>query len=272
MSRGASTVIPGGVQSGSAHGGRVRSLGDRASLASMALMGMLALAPTSEVFASARSKNEEGNRLYRGKKYPEALKKYTEAQLEAPDSPQLHYNLGNVFYRQGEVEKAREEYRRALAAADRSLDPKAVYNLGNTFLSQEQYPEAVGAYQRALKLDPGDFDAKRNLELALLRLKEKQKQSQSSGDRQEKGRQQESGSQPRQSPSPSQEKEKQQAQGAGKDPRQQQKGNTPQPEKGSLTKEEAERILSALQEDEKANLKKRLEARQEEPKDVDEDW
>ncbi|HEU5180181.1 MAG TPA: tetratricopeptide repeat protein, partial [Candidatus Polarisedimenticolia bacterium] len=93
--------------------------------------------------ASARSQNEEGNRLYRQKQYDEAMKKYTEAQIQAPDSPQLHYNLGNVLFRQGEVDKAREEYRRALAAAQATLDPMALYNLGNTFFSQQQFPEAI---------------------------------------------------------------------------------------------------------------------------------
>ncbi|PYQ15007.1 MAG: hypothetical protein DMH00_00355 [Acidobacteria bacterium] len=228
---------------------------------------------TSPLLASARAKNAEGNHLYKEKKYPEALKKYTEAQLEAPDSPQLHYNLGNVFFRQGEAEKAREEYRRALAAADASLDPKAVYNLGNTFFNQQQFQEAASAYQRALKLNPRDQDAKRNLELALLRMKE-QKQQQPSQGKDQKQSPQPSGQQQQPEPSPSPQKEKQDPKahdGEKQDPQKQQK-QAASPQKGSLSREEAERILSALQEDEKANLKRRLESQQEEPKEVDEDW
>jgi tetratricopeptide (TPR) repeat protein len=220
--------------------------------------------------ASASSKNEEGNKLYKEKKYPEALKRYTEAQLEAPDSPQLHYNLGNVFFRQGEVEKAREEYRRALAAADASLDPRAVYNLGNTFFSQQQYPEAVEAYQRALKLTPKDMDAKRNLELALLAMKQQKQQQPSSGkdpdpDKKEKG------DESKPSPAGSDEKKDQQGQPKEKND-QQKKGPGERPQKGSLTKEEAERILSALQEDEKANMKRRLEAQKDQQATVEKDW
>ena len=43
-------------------------------------------------------------------------------------------------------------------------------------------------------------------------------------------------------------------------------------EKGSLTREEAERILNALQEDEKENMKKRLEKAKDEQKQVEKDW
>lgn len=235
----------------------------------LVLLGLAAVAALHPLLASARSKNEEGNRLYKAKKYAEALRRYTEAQLEAPDAPQLHYNLGNTLYRQGELEKARDEYRRSLAAGDRTLDREAVYNLGNAHLAQEQYQDAIAAYQRALKLNPGDSDAKRNLELALLGMRRKQQQQSSSGgERDRKGKQ-----------APSEQK-KEAAAGdkSGKpegsegrkesEDRKQGAGGA----KGNLSKEEAERILNALQEDEKANLRQRLEAARENQEKVEQDW
>ena len=248
----------------------------------MSRIGMTVLAPgvilsgaCGLALASARGKNEEGNRLYQEKKYPEAMKRYTEAQIEAPDSPQLHYNLGNVFFRQGEIEKAREEYRRALAAADASLDPRAIYNLGNTFFSQQQYQEAVNAYQRTLKLSPRDMDAKRNLELALLRMKQQQQQQQkqnpSQGKDQDKDRPQQ-GEKQKPDPSSGQDKNPKGASAQQQQDSKNQQSASPRPEKGELSREEAERILNALQEDEKANLKRRLQSQQEESKQVEEDW
>jgi len=234
-----------------------------------ALAGALALA-ASPAFASARSKNEEANKLYQEKKYAEALKRYTEAQLEAPDSPQLHYNLGNVFFRQGEMEKAREEYRRAIAAADATLDPKAVYNLGNTFFNQQQFQEAVQAYQRTLKLSPKDMDAKRNLELALLKMKQQQ-QPQKKNDSNQDSKQDpnKKGQEPKPSPEGDQ---KNRPQGSGQQQKQDQQSQGKRPQKGGLTKQEAEQILGALQEDEKENLKKRLAAQQDKPATVEKDW
>jgi len=228
---------------------------------------LLSVATVSPLFASARSKNEEGNRLYRQKKYDEALKRYTEAQKEAPDAPQLHYNLGNVLFRKGDLEKAGNEYRRALDSADPGLDPRAIYNLGNTFFTQQQYKDAVAAYQRTLRLNPSDPDAKRNLELALMRMKQQQKQQQQGGDKKDQEKQEQ---QKQEQPAPQQgEKkkqdpaEKQQPQGGAQNARK---------EKGSLSKEEAERILNALQEDEKENMKKRLAASKEDREEVEKDW
>jgi Ca-activated chloride channel homolog len=233
------------------------------------LAATLAFAP--EALASARSKNEEGNRLYREKKYDEALKRYTEAQLEAPDAPQLHYNLGNVLYRKGDLEKARDEYRRALASADPGLDPLSVYNMGNTFFSQQQYKDAVSAYQRALKLNPTDADAKRNLELALLRMKQQQQQQQPQrGDKNKKNEQN------KQEPQKGQDQKTggaaQEKQQSASQQDQQKPEDSPRKDKGSLTKEEAERILNALQDNEKEDMRKRLEKAKENQQDVEKDW
>jgi Ca-activated chloride channel family protein len=233
-------------------------------LSSLLAAALLVSAAATPLLASARSKNEEGNRLYKQKKYDEALKKYTEAQLEAPDAPQLHYNLGNVFFKKGDWEKARDEYRRALASADPGLDPRSVYNMGNTFFSQQQYKDAVSSYQRALKLNPSDADAKRNLELALLRMKQQQQKQQQQGNRKQdqKDQKQQSPSQQQKANNSGQEKQQEQ---------QQQQAPSPK-EKGGLSREEAERILNALQEDEKENLKKRLEQSKDEEQNVEKDW
>jgi tetratricopeptide (TPR) repeat protein len=250
---------------------RLQEIDGVGRIAAMGALAGLALLVATPAFASARSKNQEGNKAYQEKKYGEAMKRYTEAQLEAPDSPQLHYNLGNVFFRQGELEKAREEYRRALAAADATLDPKAVYNLGNTFFSQQQFPEAVDAYQRTLKLAPKDMDAKRNLELALLKMKQKQQPQNQNSKNSKQDQDKQNAGDPKNNPAGKDQKQEPGSQ----DPRQNQSRQQDQgkrPMRGGLTKEEAERILGALQEDEKDNLKKRLAAQQEKPETVEKDW
>ncbi len=233
------------------------------------LAAALTLAPAAPLLASARSANEEGNRLYRQKKYAEALKRYMEAQLEAPDEPRLHYNLGNVLFRQGESAKARDEFARALASADPSLDPSAIYNLGNTFFSQQKYQEAVSAYQRTLKLNPKDLDAKRNLELALLRMRQQKEQSQpQSGKGPQKNQPPSEGK--KESASPEQGQRGPGEEGEKKEDSKAQ--GEPQEVRGRLSKEEAERILDALQEDERDNLKARLQAAKEKQQDVEKDW
>ena len=40
------------------------------------------------------------------------------------------------------------------------------YNLGNTMFESKKYQESVDAYKNALRNNPGDMDAKHNLQLA----------------------------------------------------------------------------------------------------------
>lgn len=189
----------------------------------------------------AHRKNLEGNREYEAKAYDEALAAYTEAQVPAPDAPELHYDLGNVLYRKGDFEGAESAYRRALAAAPPAFAPDPSYNLGNALYRAERYDEAVSAYRRALEARPRDADARRNLELALRAL-EAQKQPQP-----EKPQPDDQGEdEPRPQPQPSNEPE----------PRPE-----PAPKSGEeMKKEQAERLLDRLHELEKEAMRKKPEA------------
>ncbi len=181
----------------------------------------------------AHRKNLEGNREYEAKAYDEALAAYTEAQVPAPDAPELHYDLGNVLYRKGNFEGAENAYRRSLTTAPSGFAPDASYNLGNALYRAERYDEAVSAYRRTLEARPGDADARRNLELALRAL-EAQKQPQP---------------QPQEQPQPDDEGEDE------PQPRPQ-----PPPRSGEeMKKEQAERLLDRLHELEKEAMRKKTE-------------
>ncbi len=188
----------------------------------------------------AHRKNLEGNREYEAKAYDEALAAYTEAQVPAPDAPELHYDLGNVLYRKGNFEGAENAYRRALTAAPPAFAPDASYNLGNALFRAERYDEAVSAYRRTLEARPGDADARRNLELALRAL-EAQKQPQPQPQPDDEG---ENEPQPQPSTQPDE-----------PEPRPQ-----PPPKSGEeMKKEQAERLLDRLHELEKEAMRKKTE-------------
>ena len=74
---------------------------------------VLLLAITLPFGGSAHRKTEEGNARYVEGLYEEALRAYTEAQVKAPEAPQLYYDIGNVLYRQGDYEGAAEAFTRA---------------------------------------------------------------------------------------------------------------------------------------------------------------
>ncbi|MGD8376226.1 MAG: tetratricopeptide repeat protein [Acidobacteriota bacterium] len=248
-----------------------------------------ALPAAAVLAAGPAEKVRRGNESYLAGDLEGALARYTDAQVDVPDSPVLHYNIGNVLFRQGDYERAMDEYRLAELSDDPALRRSARFNIGNArFLSQE-FDKAVEDYARVLRESPGDVDAKRNLELALRALEEEQQQQQQQQqddqqeqqDQQEQDPQQQDSQQPEESQdeqeSPAREDrrdEPQEQQEGSQEPEprekpadpQQAEGETPQQADGmqagepDLPEEEAARILDALKQEEKENMKRALRA------------
>jgi tetratricopeptide (TPR) repeat protein len=93
-----------------------------------------------------------------------------------PPDPRLSYNAGATQLAAGHEKRAVEQLEQAVAAIDAGeaadLDVAARYNLGTARLAADDAAGAVQAFKEALRRDPGDADAKHNLELALKRLEE----------------------------------------------------------------------------------------------------
>jgi Ca-activated chloride channel family protein len=203
-----------------------------------AALALFLLAPPARG-ASPRGLNEEGNRAYRKADLERALQAYTEAQVGAPRSPEIQYNLGNVFYRQQDYGRAADAYRKALESARGALARDAAFNLGNARFGAEDYAGAVSAYRGALEIDPSDREAKRNLEIALARLKPPPPGGGKDRD-EDKDRKDEKRGQP-----PS---------AAGGEPQPLPSDRQRAPAAGEIEREEAERLLDALAQEERDSL------------------
>ena len=77
-------------------------------------------------------------------------------------------NLGNVYYRLGQVDDARRLYERALALDPQN--PNVHYNLGNVYDDLEEYRTAIRFFESALRLRASNADAHFNLGLVHDRL------------------------------------------------------------------------------------------------------
>ena len=203
----------------------------------------------------AHRRTEKGNSLYTKGQNDPALSEYQKAQAALPEAPQLHYDIGNVLYRQENWAGAAEAYEHALGAAGPDLSARAAYNLGNALYHDEKYDEAVKAYTRALKGAPHDPDAKHNLEMALRALEvQKQKQQQQKQQPKEKNPEQQKNDQ---KPKPSGEGDDDKKPKDDKAPQDGPKDqNKPRDQKpGEMTKEEAQKLLDRLGDQEKQNVK-----------------
>lgn len=205
---------------------------------------------------------EKANRLYRAGKYEEAARIYQEVIRGGKVEPYVHYNLGTALLRLGRYQEAQQHLQQATREAEAELKQRTQYNLGNRYLEEarkgaagEQTTQlldaAIESYKHALRLDPGDMDAKWNLELAL-REREKQSQSPSGGANQERPRTQDEQDQ---SPAAG-------GQGGGQSQSQQPTGrgsNRGQNyEQRPMSQEEADRVLSAVEQDERELTREKL--------------
>jgi len=214
--------------------------------------------PPSAAAQPGRADVQEGNRLYREGRYDEAHEKYLEALRAAPDSPVIRFNVANALYQSDEFARAVDAYRGAIEAADPILEAQAWYNLGNALYRQQQVEGALEAYKEALRRNPGDTDAKHNLEVALEQL-QRQQQQQPQSDDPEDQENQDRQQQPREQPSGDEPPEENPEQEPGRDEQEEQQPDgdsqpetgeaDPQPQPGQMSREEAERLLQAITED-----------------------
>lgn len=77
---------------------------------------------------------------------------------------QMVFDKANQFYLNGEYSSAREEYQKIVNSGFESGE--LYYNLGNAFYKLGQIPSAILYYEKALILNPKDVDIQFNLELA----------------------------------------------------------------------------------------------------------
>lgn len=77
---------------------------------------------------------------------------------------QVVFDKANQLYLSGDYSSAREEYQKIINSGFESAE--LYYNLGNTFYKLGQIPSAILYYEKALILNPKDVDIRFNLELA----------------------------------------------------------------------------------------------------------
>jgi hypothetical protein len=116
-----------------------------------------------------------GRQLYEAGKFDEAYQAFSRAAAQ-DGNPAVRYNSGNAQYRMRHYLDATKSWQSAQGGTTR-LKEWTWFNLGNAFLRADEDAEGQGdhlrrsiaAYEEALRIDPGDQEAKWNLELALRR-------------------------------------------------------------------------------------------------------
>ena len=227
----------------------------------------------SSVFASERYHVKEGIKKYQKNEYMEAKKSFEAAKKEQPNNPIINYDIGNTLYKQGEFEKAKNEYGKALITKDKKLKQKVFYNLGNAAFKDNNFDEAVEYYKKALDLNPKDINSKYNLEFTkMIKASPQKKKQQCDKNCKEKEEKQKKAKAQKKEGDEGEDKKKgreeKESDEKGEDKQEQKSGDE---EKKEMSKEDAERLLQYYKDAEKDAAKQKKMKNPKLPQ-VEQDW
>ncbi|MDR2511463.1 MAG: aerotolerance regulator BatC [Bacteroidales bacterium] len=198
-----------------------------------------------------------GNEAYRDSNYTEAQIYYAKGLNIDSNNVCAYYNLANTLYKEGNYEMADTLYQAVQVASKLTSREKSeiLHNRGNISIQKEDYANAVKNYKEALKFNGRDKDTKYNLTYALNKLQ--QQQNQQDKDKQNKDNQDKQ---------KNQQNKEQQNKDQGQDKGQQQN------QLQQMSKEDAERILKAVENREKETLDKKKEVKVGQRGRIEKDW
>jgi Ca-activated chloride channel family protein len=254
-------------------------------------------------------KIREGNQLYQDGNYDGALDKYVDAQIDAPKIPQLDFNIAGVQYKRGKYNEASQLFEKVIKSDDIGMKAKSGFNLGNTMYRQGKMKEALECYKKTVdyinetasastELDALKNDAKYNYEYVEKKMKEQQQKQQNQDQKDQQQKEDQDKKDEQSDENKGEDKEKQEPQKDKQQPapedtqeknedkkdenqsrpdndkqKDQPEGQQQRPqEMKQMSKEEAERLLDALNQSEKEARAMVRDAQQHQHKSVEKDW
>ena len=172
----------------------------------------------------------EGNDLFNKQDFEKAEVEYRKALDTEVKSYEGAFNLGDALYKQKKFDEALQQFQ-SLAQNEKDKEKlgELYHNIGNTLLAMNKLDESIEAYKQSLRNRPNSQETKYNLEFA-----RKQKQDQQNQDQNQ-----------------DQNKDQQNKDQQNKDQQQQEQQAQPK-----ISKEDAQRLLEALEADEKKTQEK----------------
>lgn len=232
------------------------------------------------VFAQQeRSMARKGNRFYADSAYAEAEIAYRKALDENAMLREAQFNLANTAIRQEKFDEAIEQFEILASTSEDKAEYAEIYhNMGNAYLGKYQeslqdqekaksageiLDKSIEAFKQSLRRNPSDDETRYNLAVAQ-KLKEEGPPEQNQQDQQDQQDQED-----QQDEQDQQDQENQQDQQDQQDQEQQQ-----QPQPDEISKEDAEKILNAMMQEEKELQEEQKEKQKAKSRSrrVEKDW
>jgi Ca-activated chloride channel family protein len=217
-----------------------------------------------------RTHTRSGTKLFNNGNYTDAEASYRKALDKKNNFAPATFNLGNAIYKQpNRKEEAASQFELASKIlTDYKQRAYAFHNMGNSYMDAQKYKEAASAYKQALKINPNDQDTKYNLAYANEKLRAQNQNDNKNKDQNKENQEKKD----QENKDDKQEKNNDNDKQEGKD----QKENKDKKDEGEapkLSKEAAENILKALQNEEEKTQEK-MNKKQGRPVEVkiEKDW
>ena len=208
------------------------------------LLIMLLLAFQDARAQTDRKLIRQGNRQFRNQHYEEAEATYRKASAANAQNPEAQYNLGCALMAQQKDSMAMKCFQNsAQLHTDKQRKAQAYHNMGGILQQKKQFGEAAEAYKAALRNNPKDNETRYNLALCLKQMKNQPKQNQNQKKDENKDKN----------------KDKEKEKNENKNQKDQKQ---PEEKPEQMSKENAEQLLNAAMQQEKATQQRMKKAQQ----------
>lgn len=283
---------------------------------SMIITVVTLLAAWPAIAQQERKFIREGNELFEKQDFEKAEVEYRKAADKKANSFEAAFNMADALYKQKKYDEALEQFSAlAKQETDKERLGEIYHNIGNTLLAMEKTDESIEAYKNSLRNRPASEQTKYNLEFARHKQQQdQQNQDQNKDqnkdqnedqnkdnqdqnkdqnqDQQDQNKDQQDQNKDRQDQNKDQQNKDQQDQNKDQQNKDRQDQNKdqqnkndqnkdqqqqhPQQQQGKISKEDAERLLEALQNDEKNVQEKVQKQKAQEQKakkmKIEKDW
>lgn len=222
------------------------------------LLGLLLVSTFAALAQNDRTFIRQGNRQYRARKWTAAEVQYRKAIARNANNPQAVYNLGCALMMQQKDSLAMQQFAKSadLQTTNKIRRAKSFHNMGVIMQNHQEFAKAIECYKMALRNNPQDNETRYNLALCKHQLKnQKNRQNpnknKSGNDKNNKDKNKQNKNNKDQNKDQDKQKNNQ-----NKD-----KNNQSQkPEQDKMSRDNAEQLLNAAVQQEKATKQKMQKA------------
>lgn len=228
------------------------------------LLGLLLVSTVAALAQNDRTFIRQGNRQYRARKWTAAEVQYRKAIARNANNPQAVYNLGCALMMQQKDSLAMQQFAKSadLQTTNKIRRAKSFHNMGVIMHNHQEFAKAIECYKMALRNNPQDNETRYNLALCKHQLKnqknqQNQNKNKSGNDKNNKDK----NKQNKKNKDQNQNKDQNKDQDKQNNNQNKDKNNRSQkPEQDKMSRDNAEQLLNAAVQQEKATKQKMQKA------------